>query len=355
LNRSLPPLKIKDFIAKYPIIQAGMGVRVGIGRLAGTVINEGGIGVIASVGLGDYDKAVNLTYAEESDRKLIEEIREARAVSGGKGPLGVNVMVALTNYERLVRTAVKEGVELIISGAGLPLRLPAYVDKKTAIVPVVSSGRALRLVLKTWKSKYDRLPDAIILEGPLCGGHLGFSYEQLQHPETCSMDKILAEAQDVLGDEHKDIPLIAAEGVTCRKDIDRYLAMGFNGVQIGTRFICTRESGMEQSGQDVYLKAKDDDVMIIQSPVGLPVRVLRSPLVERVLSGKREKFRCPYKCLITCDMHKVQFCIAQALLAARAGDQENGLFMTGCNVDPITTSMSVKELFKNLTETREET
>jgi nitronate monooxygenase len=355
LNRSLPPLKIKDFTAKFPIIQAGMGVRVGIGRLAGTVINEGGIGVIASVGLGDYDKAVNLTYAEESDRKLIEEIREARAVSNGKGPLGVNVMVALTNYEKLVRTAVKEGVELIISGAGLPLRLPAYVDKKTAIVPVVSSGRALRLVLKTWKSKYDRLPDAIILEGPLCGGHLGFSYEQLEHPETCSIEKIIAEAKEVLGEEHKHIPLIAAEGVTCRRDIERYLKLGFAGVQVGTRFICTHESGMERRGQEMYLKATEKDVVVIKSPVGLPVRVLRSPLIDRILSGKREKFRCPYKCLITCDMHKVPFCIAQALLAARAGDQENGLFMTGCNVDHITTSMSVKELFKNLTENREET
>lgn len=325
-----------------------MGVRIGVGRLAGAVINEGGIGVIASVGLADIDKTLNAGYIEDSECKLVDEIRIARSITGSKGPLGVNVMVALTNYESLVRTAVKEGVDLIISGAGLPLRLPAYVDEKTALVPVVSSGRALKLVMKTWRSKYDRVPDAIILEGPLCGGHLGFSYEQIEHPETCSIDKILAEAREVLGEEHKRIPLIAAEGVTCRADIDRYLAMGFAGVQIGTRFICTAESGMERKGQEHYIRACAGDVTVVQSPVGLPVRVLRSPLVERMLSGQREKFKCPYKCLITCDMKKVPFCIAQALLAAREGDWENGLFMTGCNVDPITQITTVKEFIAEL-------
>ncbi len=350
LSDTLPQLKIKDYVAKYPIIQAGMGVRVGIGKLAGAVINEGGIGLIASVGLGDYEKAVNSTYAEESNRRLVEEINDAREVSGGKGPLGVNVMVALTNYEQLVRTAVEAGIDLIISGAGLPMRLPSYVDKRTAIAPIVSSGRALKLIMKTWKSRYDRVPDAIVVEGPLAGGHLGFSNKQLEDLDAIHIDKLIAEVIEVLGEEHKDIPVIAAEGVACRADIDHYLELGCAGVQVGTRFVCTEESGMGPGGQEVYLNASDDDVVVIESPVGLPARVLKSPLVDRIVAGKREQFRCPYKCLITCDCKTAPFCIAQALLAARVGDKENGLFMSGSNVSPITSVMTVKELMEYLVQ-----
>ena len=344
----LPALHIKDFSSRFPVIQAGMGVRVGTGKLAGTVINEGGMGVIASVGLGDIFKSLGKGYEEESNKQLIEEIREARRISGGKGPLGINVMVALTNYESLVRTAVKEGVEFIISGAGLPRNLPGMVDEKTAIIPVLSSKRGIELIMRTWQKKFNRRPDAIILEGPLCGGHLGFTYEQIEHPEACSSEIILKDAQEVLGDEHKDIPLIAAECVNTRADIERFITMGFAGVQVGTRFICVEESGMERSGQEMYLKAKKEDVVVIKSPVGLPVRVLRTPLVERVLRGEREPFHCPYKCLITCDKNTVLFCIAQVLLKARAGDQEHGLYMTGCNVEPIQSIISVKEFFETL-------
>ncbi|MBU1864696.1 MAG: nitronate monooxygenase family protein [Candidatus Omnitrophica bacterium] len=348
MSKPLPELKIKNFTSRFPVIQAGMGVRVGIGKLAGAVINAGGMGVIASVGLGNYAHADGRSYVEESNHQLINELRAARSISGGKGPLGINVMVALTNYESLVRTAVQEGIEFIISGAGLPLRLPAYVDEKTALIPIVSSGRALHLIMKTWKRKYNKRPDAVLIEGPLCGGHLGFSFEQLKHPERCSIDILFKEVQDVLGEEGKDIPVIEAEGVNTREDIERCITMGFAGVQIGTRFICVDESGMEPSGQEMYLKATRDDVVIIQSPVGLPARVLKSPLIERIQRGEREKFNCPYRCLVTCDKKTVPYCIAEALLSARAGDKEHGLFMTGANVEPIKSVISVAEFFETL-------
>lgn len=344
----LPELTIGKHTARFPVIQAGMGVRVGDGTLAGNVIKEGGFGVIASVGLCDITSTIGKGYVEDSNEKLREEIRIARQISGGKGPLGVNVMVALTNYDGLVKTAVDEGVDFIISGAGLPRNLPGLIDENVAVIPVVSSGRGAALIARTWKKKYNRRPDAIILEGPLCGGHLGFSYEQLENPKTRAMDIILNEVKNELGEEYSDIPLIAAEGINTKADIERFIEMGFQGVQIGTRFICMEESGMEPSGMEMYLKATKDDVVVIQSPVGLPVRVLRSPLVERVLSGKKEPFQCPYKCLLTCDRNKVAFCIAKALLASRAGDQENGLFMTGCNVEPIKHIMTVHEFFKGL-------
>lgn len=345
---NLPELKIGEIRSRFPVIQAGMGVRVGTGKLAGSVINAGGMGVIASVGLGDYDTAKGLTYAEESCRRLREEIQEARQITNGKGPLGVNVMVALTNYERLIRTAVDEGIDFVISGAGLPLRLPQYVTDRVAIIPVVSSGKGARLITKTWVKKYARRPDALIIEGPLCGGHLGFTYEQLEHPEERSIALIYKEVKESLGEECSDMPLIAAEGVNTKADIVKLLAVGFAGVQVGTRFICTEESGMSVTGQQVYIDASNDDVVVIKSPVGLPVRVLRTPLVERVLDGSHEVFSCPFKCLITCDMKTVPFCIAKALLSARAGDREHGLFMTGANVEAIKGSISIDEFFKSL-------
>lgn len=347
----LPELRIGGHVVRFPVIQAGMGVRVGTGELAGTVINEGGIGVIASVGLGGFTATAGKGYVEESNKQLGVEIQDARRISNGKGPLGVNVMVALTNYESLVRRAVSEGVDLIISGAGLPLRLPGYVNEKVALVPVVSSGRAAELLLRIWKKKYNRIPDAIILEGPFCGGHLGFTVSQIEHPETCSLDILLRDTKKVLaryGEAESRIPLIAAEGVNGIDDIERFISMGFQGVQIGTRFICMKESGMEQAGQEIYIRAKKEDVVVIQSPVGLPVRVLKTPLVERIAGGKKEKFTCNYKCLHTCDIKKVPFCIAKALLSARLGDYENGLFMTGCNVEEIKNTMTVHDFFQSL-------
>jgi len=344
----LPELKIKNYTSRFPVIQAGMGVSVGTGKLAGTVINEGGMGVIASVGLAGSFAKVNTGYVEESNRRLAEEIREARRITGGKGPLGVNVMVALTNYESLVRTAVAEGIDFIISGAGIPRNLPGYVNEKTAVIPVVSSGKAAALMVRTWMKKYNRRPDALVIEGPLCGGHLGFTFDQAEHPETCTIEKIYKDTREALGEEHSDIPLIAAEGVNTKEDIEKYITMGFAGVQVGTRFLCTEESGMEPSGQEVFLKAEEEDVVVIKSPVGLPARVLKSPLVNRVMRGERENFTCPYKCLLTCDVKSVPFCIAEALLAARAGNYEHGLFMSGSNVGPIKSVISVKEFFESL-------
>jgi len=344
----LPALKIGRLESKFPVIQAGMGVRVGVGHLAGSVINAGGMGVVASVGLGNYGEEHGRNYADESSYRLSLEIEEARALTGGKGPLGVNVMVALTNYEQLIHTAVDKGVDFIISGAGLPIKLPKYVSSDTMLIPVISSGKGASLITRTWLKKYNRRPDAIIIEGPLCGGHLGFTYDQLDHPEDRPIGAILKEVQEALGEEHADIPLIAAEGVNTREDVENYIKMGFAGVQVGTRFICMDESGMDPKGQQLYIDATNDDVVVIKSPVGLPVRVLRSPLVERVLSGSHEVFTCPYKCLLTCDFSTVPFCIAHALIEARKGNIEDGLFMTGSNVEAIKSSISVADFFKSL-------
>jgi len=183
----LPPLKIRNLESKFPVIQAGMGVRVGNSKLAAATVLQGGFGTIASVGLGDIEKS-KTDFVNESNRFLDEEIRKAREICGKRSPLGVNAMVALSNYEAIIRQSVVSGADFIISGAGLPIPLPEYVGTADiAIIPVVSSGRALSILVNAWKRRYDRRPDAVIVESPKCGGHLGFTYEEIDAPETRSL------------------------------------------------------------------------------------------------------------------------------------------------------------------------
>ncbi len=345
----LPKLRIRNFETEYPVIQAGMGVRVGNATLAAETIKLGGMGTIASVGLGDIEKSKS-DFANESNRVLLEEIRKARELTNGQGPLGINVMVALSNYEAIVRAAVKEGIDFILSGAGIPISLPEYVgDADVALIPIVSGGRVLKILLSAWKRKYNRAPDAVIVEGPLCGGHLGFSLAQLDAPETCSLEILYKEVKEVLGEYEYDVPIIAAGKASSRADIEENLKLGYDGVQIGTFFITTEEAGMDIKSKEVFINARPEDVVVIKSPVGLPVRVLKTPLVERVLAGHKEKFGCPYRCLRTCNPAKVPFCIAKALLSTWSGDVENGLYMTGCNVEAMKKIIPLKDFFKTLT------
>ncbi len=345
----LPSLKIRNLETKYPVIQAGMGVRIGMAELSSAVVNCGGYGTIASVGIGDIERG-KFRFVDECNENFALELKKARELCGGKKPLGVNVMVALSNYEEIVRTAVAGGVDFIISGAGLPLPLPEYVgDADVALIPVISSGRAFEVVVKTWLRKYNRKPDAVIVEGPKCGGHLGFTMEMIEHPETCSMEILLKEVQDVIARYNLEgLPIIAAEEVACRADIERFLKMGYNGVQIGTYFITAEEAGIDARSKQVFIDAKTEDVVVIKSPVGLPVRVLKSPMVQRILTGGREKFTCPYRCLRSCNPAKSLFCIAKALLATWRGDTENGLYMVGCNIESVKKIYPVKEFFDSL-------
>ncbi len=345
----LPSLKIRNLEAKYPVIQAGMGCRIGLADLAAAVIREGGYGTIATVGIGDIENGLH-HFVEECSNSLRKEIRKAREITAGQKPLGVNIMVALSNYKELVEVCVQEKVDYIISGAGLPLVLPEYVgDADIALIPVISSGRALEVIVKNWQRKYNRKPDAVIVEGPRNGGHLGFTPEQLEHPETCSLDILLHDIKEVLKNyDCSDIPVLGAGEVACRADIERMIAMGYDGVQIGTYFVCAEEAGIDRKSKEVFVQASADDIVVIKSPVGLPVRVLKTPLVQRVLSGNREKFSCPFHCLRSCNPSKSLFCIARALLATWSGDVEHGLYMCGQNVGASTHIYPVKEFFDTL-------
>lgn len=349
IRMKLPKLKIRNLETEFPVIQAGMGVRIGGSALAAETIKCGGYGTIASVGIGDIEEG-KLHFIDVCNNAFAEEIRKARKLCNHQKPLGVNVMVALSNYREIVETAVKEGVDFIISGAGLPLPLPEYVgNADVALIPVISSGRAYEVVLKTWARKYNRKPDAVIVEGPKCGGHLGFTMDMIEHPETCSLE-ILQKDVRAVGAQYGcgDIPCIAAGEVASCQDVEHFIRMGYDGVQIGTFFITAEEAGIDARSKQVFIDAKKEDVVVIKSPVGLPVRVLRTPLVQRVLDGNREKFSCPYRCLRTCDPRKSLFCIARALLATWMGDVDNGLYMTGSNIESVKKIYPLKEFFDTL-------
>lgn len=344
----LPKLKIRGLESRFPVIQAGMGIKVATSDLAAAAVDCGAFGTIASVGLGQLERSLE-DYLEDSRKSLIYEIGRARDLTGGKKPLGVNIMVALSNYEQVVRAAVEAGVDFIISGAGLPLPLPEYVgDADIALIPVISSRRALDLVLKTWARKYDRMPDAVVVEGPRCGGHLGFTMEQIEHPETCALDFLYGEVRAAMAEYGLDVPVIGAGEVACRGDIEKMLSIGYDGVQIGTRFIVAEEAGIDRVSKQVFIDAKPEDVTIIHSPVGLPVRVLRTPLIDRLEAGGKEDFTCAFRCLRTCKPSKVSFCIAKALVSAWLGDVENGIFMTGCNVGALEEVAPLKNFFRDL-------
>lgn len=346
---SLPELKIRNLTAKYPVIQAGMGLLIGNADIAAATISAGGYGVISTVGIGLAGNDVQ-DYVEYTNKQITEEIRKAKALLNNRSNLGVNIMAATTNFNEIVKTVVKEGVDFIISGAGLPLKLPALVGAaEIGIIPVISSPRALRLILKSWVTRYKRKPDAVIIESINCGGHLGFTYEEIDTPQEHTLSILYSRIKEVMNEfDCGEIPLIAAGEISCREDINLMLKTGYQGVQIGTKFITAAEAGIHDKSKEYFINATDDQIVVITSPVGMPVRVLRSPLVERVLSGKKEPIRCKYHCLRPCNPAKVSFCIAQALVATVEGDIENGLFMTGCKVSSMDSIYPIAEFFNTL-------
>ncbi|MFA5092836.1 MAG: nitronate monooxygenase family protein [Candidatus Omnitrophota bacterium] len=350
MQKELKGLLLGDLKIKLPIIQGGMGVRVSSSSLASAVSNEGALGVIAAVGLGEECGDEQRDYKMRSRDELTNIIRETKNMT--KNPFGVNIMCVLTNYDELVEAAQAESVDVIISGAGLPLRLPALIkNSKTKLVPIVSSARAAALICNTWARRYKRLPDAIVVEGPLAGGHLGYSLAELADPKHFSLDKILTEVLAVTRTFETDkikIPVIAAGGIFDGKDIARVIKIGASGVQMATRFVCTHECDVSLKYKELYVAAKKEDIVVIQSPVGLPGRVINNDFVKRITAGERMDFGCEYRCLYTCDAKKVNYCIAKALLNAYRGELDKGFAMCGSNAYRIDKIVSVKELVTEL-------
>jgi NAD(P)H-dependent flavin oxidoreductase YrpB (nitropropane dioxygenase family) len=347
---NIPKLTIGSITSNIPIIQGAMGVRVSLSSLSSAVANEGGIGTIASVGLGDIEASKN-EYEKMSREALEMEILKAKSLSDGH--IAVNIMGVLSNADDLVRTAVREGIKIIVFGAGLPLKLPALIeDNSVNLLPIISSGRAAELILRSWDRRFRRTTDGIIVEGPLAGGHLGFSYEQLSQPEKYSLNNLLPEILDVVKpyeDKYeRKIPVIVAGGIFDGNDIARMLSLGASGVQMATRFVCTVECDVSQEFKEEYLHARKEDIIIIKSPVGLPGRAIRNQFLRSLEIQDKFKINCPYRCLRTCNVKEAKYCIAQALLNASFGDVASGLIFSGQNAYRITKITTVKNLISEL-------
>ena len=346
----IPQLQIGSLTAKVPIVQGAMGVRVSLSSLASAVSNEGGIGTIASVGLGDVE-ASKTEYERISREALASEIRKAKSLTSG--PLAVNVMGVLSNADDLIDTMVREGIKMIVAGASLPLRLPGQSeDPSVNLVPIISSGRAAELVLRAWDKRFSRTADGIILEGPLAGGHLGFSLEELKRIEDYSLPRLLAEVLEAVKayeDKYgKKIPVIAGGGIFTGKDIAEMLLAGASGVQMATRFVGTIECDVAPEFKQAYLSATKEDIIIIKSPVGLPGRAIRNNFIKEVEKKGKLDIRCPYRCLSTCDVLNAKYCIAQALVNACDGAVDHGLIFCGENAYRVNKIVTVKELMAEL-------
>ncbi len=349
-----PSLKIGNVESRYPIIQGGMGVGIYMAGLASAVARAGGIGVLAAVLIGITEKDFYSDPQGATHRALAKQIKKAKEMSGG-GPIGVNIMVALQDYDEMVSIAAKAGADIIISGAGLPLKLPAMVpeDSQTALVPIVSSGRAAQLICRRWKEHYDRLPDAFVVEGPKAGGHLGFKAEDLDKPEfqVENLVRDVIEAVKAFEDRYgATIPVIAAGGIYTGEDIYRFIKMGASGVQMGTRFVATHECDASDEFKRAYLRASKDDVLIIKSPVGMPGRALKGPFLDKMARGEKHPKKCVYKCIRTCRYPDTPYCISMALVNAQRGNLNAGFVFCGENVWRVDKIVSVEELVQELVE-----
>ena len=344
-------LRIGNLVIAVPIIQGGMGVGISLSGLAAAVANEGGVGVISSAGLGLLYKNSSENLFEASIYGLKEEIRKAREKT--KGVIGVNVMVAMTNFVDMIKTSISEKVDIIIAGAGLPLDLPSFLKKDsiTKLIPIVSSARATRIICEKWKANYDYLPDAVIVEGPKAGGHLGFKEEQIGD-NNYALEKLVPEIVNELKTfeekYNKSIPLIAAGGIYTGEDINNIMKLGASGVQMGTRFVTTDECDASQGFKQAYIDASEKDIEIIKSPVGMPGRAIFSNFIQKVKDGKKQPQKCSFKCIKTCDITKSPYCIIIALINALKGNFDNGFAFAGSNAFRATKISSVKEIFQSL-------
>jgi NAD(P)H-dependent flavin oxidoreductase YrpB (nitropropane dioxygenase family) len=344
-------LQIGSLSIAVPIIQGGMGVGISLSGLAAAVANEGGVGVISSAGLGLIYRDFSENFLEASIFGLKEEIRKAREKT--LGVVGVNVMVAMTNYVDMIKTSIAEKIDIIIAGEGLPLDLPSFLkkDSTTKLIPIVSSARATKIICEKWKANYDYLPDAVIVEGPKAGGHLGFKEEQIGDNDY-ALEKLVPEIVNELKPfeekYNQQIPLIAAGGIYTGEDIRNIIDLGASGVQMATRFVTTEECDASPAFKQAYIDAGEKDIEIIKSPVGMPGRAIFSSFIKKVKEGRKQPKSCPFKCIKTCDITKSPYCIIIALINALKGNFENGFAFAGSNAFRATKISSVKEIFQSL-------
>ena len=351
---TMPKLRIGNVVARLPVVQGGMGVGISLSGLASAVANAGGIGIIAANSIGMLDPDY---YAKNRDANAIalrREIRKTREKTSGI--IGVNIMVAVNDFHSLLRVAIEEKVDLVFLGAGLPIRGIPVEDLRSAgvkVVPIVSSARAAGLVFRSWVKKYEDIPDAVVVEGPKAGGHLGFKEDQIDDADF-ALENILPEVvTEIKGYEDewcRTIPVIAAGGIYTGSDIYNIFKLGAKAVQLGTRFVATHECDADIRFKEAYISCRKDDIKIIKSPVGMPGRAIGNSFLKDVTSGKKKSHKCAWQCLKSCDIKTAPYCMSLALNNARKGILDKGVAFAGSNAYRVDKIISVKELLKELKE-----
>lgn len=346
-------LNIGDLNIPVPIIQGGMGIGISLSKLASAVANMGGVGIISTVGIGLTGKQESLGWKKGNIEGIRKEIRQARTMT--TGVLGVNIMSVLTDFSDMVKTSIEEGIDIIFSGAGLPLDLPSYLREgaKTKLVPIVSSGRAASIIAQKWQQNYNYLPDAFVVEGPKAGGHLGFKANALEEVGN-TLENLVVEvarvALDIKEKFNKEIPVIAAGGIFNGKDILEIMKQGASAVQLGTRFVATEECDASEEFKQAVVDAGESDIQIIKSPVGMPGRTIFNRFLQEARDGERRPRVCKHNCIRSCNPKTTLYCISEALFSAFKGNMKDGFAFVGSNAGRVKRISTVKEIFNELQE-----
>ena len=346
-------MKLGNRELALPLIQGGMGVGVSMGGLAGAVAAEGAMGTLSTADAGWNEPDFAAHPQQANLRALRREVQRAKRLAAGAGLVAVNAMVATRQYADSVRTALEAGADAIVSGAGLPLELPALAEGFEALLaPIVSGPRAAQLICRTWAKRYGRVPDFVVLEGCQAGGHLGFEEADLLAGRCAPLSQLIPQVLAALRPFEEKfgraIPLFCAGGVATGAEMARCTRLGAAGAQLATRFIATEECDASQGYKDVLLAARPEDLRIIHSPVGMPGRAVNSPLVQRLAAGMRQPPAHCSGCIKSCRPAETPFCITHALIEAVKGNWEEGLFFSGSRVDLVDRMRTVPDLIDEL-------
>lgn len=346
------PLKMGNIEAKVPLIQGGMGVGISLGRLAGAVAKEGGIGSISAAQIGFKEPDFDTNTKEANLRAIQKEYDKARAIAPD-GIIGFNIMVAMRHYEEYVRAAIDAGADLILSGAGLPTDLPRIAgDSRAKLAPIVSTDKSAKVILKYWGRKYKRMPDLLVIEGPKAGGHLGFTKEQLKAYDQAAYDAEVSDILDTVGSYEEEfqcrIPVALAGGIENKAQAEHAFSLGVDAIQAATRFVTTEECDAHIKYKEAYLNAKETDIVIVKSPVGMPGRAILNPFMEKVMAGERIPHSSCHGCLQKCNPSEIPYCITDALVHAARGEVDDALLFCGAYAYKADHLETVKEVIDSL-------
>ena len=379
-------LKIGDLVLQRPVIQGGMGVGISLHKLAGAVAASGGMGLISTAQIGFREPDFKTNFVEANLRAIRREMQKAREIAP-KGAIGFNIMVATKHYDLWVKEAIKSGADAIVSGAGLPVRLPEYAQAayeemkagiadakenceefckqavKVKLAPIVSSAKSAQVICRLWDRKYKQVPDFVVVEGPLAGGHLGFSREELAEygadtkdvPNTYNQEAYDKEVRSIMEvvktyeeKYQKHIPVVTAGGIYTHEDVKHQFELGAEGVQVATRFVTTEECDAPDAYKQAYINAKKEDIVITQSPVGMPGRAILNPFLQQIKDGVRPAIKTCFQCLEHCDIKTIPYCITKALVNAAEGDEDNALLFCGSNAYRAEKIEKVDDVMKEL-------